>query len=512
MSEARREHWRLTKPAVRGRDGLAASQHTLASELGARVLREGGNAVDAAVAMGLAIGAVEPWGSGLGGGGYMLVHRAADRSTWCVSFPMPAPAGLDPATYPLTGKVAGDTFGWPEVEGERNVKGASAVGVPGLIAGLALALERFGTRSWAASIAPGLALAEAGLTIDWYATLKIAIDAPLLAQFPESRRVFLPGGLAPTSACPPHGLPLGRLAETYRRLAEAGPRDFYEGALARDIAADMAEAGGSLGAEDLARYRATVEPAPAATYRGATVHVAPGLTAGPTLHDALRRLEARWSPKGEPDTAAYTAYADALAEAYAQRFATMGAGEGGSTSHITVADRDGNMVALTQTLLYLFGGGVMLPRTGILMNNAIAWFDPRPGRPNSLGPGKLPLSNMCPTIVERDGAVLALGASGGRRIMPALFQLVSFVIDHGLDVEAAAHQPRIDVSGVEVVVCDPRLGPTIDALAQGRAVAVAEAGVYPASYACPNLIGRAANGDAVGAAFIASPWAAVAAA
>ncbi len=507
LSEARREHWRLAKPAVHGRDGLAASQHHIASALGARILGEGGNAVDAAIAMGLAIGAVEPWASGLGGGGYMLVHRAADRSTWCVSFPMPAPAGLDPASYPLTGRLAADTFGWPEVAGDRNLKGASAVGIPGLVAGLALALERFGTRSWAASIAPALALAEAGLTIDWYATLKIAIDAPLLAQFPESRRVFLPAGLPPTG---PPSLPLGRLAETYRRLAEAGPRDFYDGALARDIVADMAEAGGSLGAEDLARYRATVAPAAAATYRRATVHVAPGLSAGPTLHDALRRLEARWAPKGGPDTAAYAAYADVLAEAYAERFATMGAG--GSTSHITVADRDGNMVALTQTLLYLFGSGVMLPRTGMLMNNAIAWFDPRPGRPNSLGPGRLPLSNMCPTVVERDGAVFALGASGGRRIMPALFQLVSFVVDHDLDVEAAAHQPRIDVSGGEVVVCDPRLGPTIEALAQGRSVAVAEAGVYPALYACPNLIGRQANGDAAGAAFIASPWAAVVAA
>lgn len=513
------EQWQIRKPAVAGRDGLVASQHREAAEVGAAVLRAGGNAVDAAVATGLAIGAVEPWMSGLGGGGYMLIRRPTERATWCVAFPMPSPARLDPARFRLTGGVAPDGFGWPEVEGERNIKGYDAVGVPGLVAGLALALERFGTLSWVDAIRPAVELAERGMAIDWYATLRIATEAPLLAAYEESRRVFLPNGHAPVPAeiAAPTRLSLGRLAETYRRLALHGPRDFYQGGIARSIAADMA-ARGSLTGDDLAGYRASVEPAATAAYRGDEVHVAPGLTGGPTLLAALDRLAA-WQPGATPDAAAYAAYADALAAAYDERLTMMGASTSpaGCTTHITVIDRDGTLVALTQTLFYLFGSGVMLPSTGILMNNAIAWFDPVPGRPNSLAPARRPLSNMCPTIVTRDGrGWLALGASGGRKIVPAVCQLVSFAVDFAMDADAAAHQPRLDASG-GTVACDPRLGAAIAAIAARHPVTIAEAGVYPAPYACPNLVmnrpgrGLAAQG-AEGAAFIASPWAAVVAA
>ena len=510
------EHWQVRKPAVAGKNGLVATQNREAAVVGADVLRRGGNAVDAAVATGLAIGAVEPWMSGLGGGGYMLVHRPAERATWCVAFPMPAPGRLDPSKYRLTGRMTTDGFGWPQVEGERNIKGHDAIGVPGLVAGLALALERFGTLGWAEAIAPAVDLALRGMTIDWYATLKITTEAPLLVAYDESRRVFLPNGFPPV-ASPVDGstrLPLGRLVETYRGLARRGPRDFYEGDVARAIVADVAKGGGSLALEDLASYRAAVEPAAKAMYRGEEVHVAPGLTGGPTLHAALERL-GRWTPGKAPDGAAYAAYADALVAAYAERLASLGEGgtPGGSTTHITVIDRDGNLVSLTQTLLYLFGAGVMLPETGILMNNAIAWFDPRPGRPNSLAAGRRPLANMCPAVVTRDGrGWLALGASGGRRIVPAVLQLVSFAVDFGLDAETAAHTPRIDASG-DGVACDPRLGrDAIAAIAARHPVVVAEAAVQPAPYACPNLILNRPGREAEGAAFIASPWAAVVAA
>lgn len=512
------EQWQIVKPAVEGSRGLAASQNRLASEVGAEVLRKGGNAVDAAVAMGLAIGAAEPWMSGLGGGGYMLVHRAREKKTWCISFPMPSPRQLQVRDYPLTGRRAVDAFSWPEVLGDRNLKGANSIGVPGLVAGLSLALEEFGTRSWAEVIAPGVALAEAGLGIDWYATLRISVEARLLQEFPESKRVFLPGGLPPVSAWSGGAGPrlqLGHLADTYRRLAEKGPREFYEGEIARAIVADVAEAGGSLSLDDMTSYRASIAPALSAPYRGALVHAAPGLTAGPTLQDVLRRLAARWQPSAKPDALAYEAYAQSLFEAYEHRFASLGAGEvpSGSTTHITVADKEGNFVALTQTLLYLFGSGLMLPKTGLLMNNAIAWFDPEPGKPNSLGPGKTPLCNMCPTVVESDARVFALGASGGRRIFPAVFQLVSFMTDHGMSVNEAAHQPRLDVSGGEVVVIDLRLSEAAARIAKKHPVALSEAGVYPAPFACANLIARQrGDGKAAGAAFIASPWAAVVAA
>jgi gamma-glutamyltranspeptidase/glutathione hydrolase len=511
------ETWTVTKPAVRSAGGLVASQHYLAAEAGAKVLREGGNAVDAAVATGLAIGAVEPWMSGLGGGGYMVVYRASDRSAHCVGFGMPAPAGLDPTTYPLTGRTSDQGFGWPEVAGDRNIKGYHAVGVPGQVAGMALALERFGTRGWAETVAPAVELAEAGMVCDWYATLKITSDARLLGEFSESRRTYLPDGRPPVGGWdgPAPRLRLGNLANTFRRLAEHGARDFYQGGIARDIAADMAEGGGSLTASDLACYRASVTPAVASPYRGATVHVAPGLTAGPTLHDALGRLAKTWSPGHGPDTAAYVAYAEALRAAYAERLAKMGDVRPAptSTTHISVIDGAGNLVALTQTLLDLFGSRVMLPRTGIMMNNAMAWFDPRPGHPNSIGPGKWPLTNMCPTVVTRGGAPwFALGASGGRRILPAVLQLVSFLVDHELDLDRAAHQPRLDVSGGEAVTCDPRLGEaTIAELGLRFKVTVAQPAVYPTLYACPNVVLRErAGGDSVGAAFIPSPWAKVA--
>ena len=181
----------------------------------------------------------------------------------------------------------------------------------------------------------------------------------------------------------------------------------------------------------------------------------------------------------------------------------------GCTTHLSVADRDGNVAALTQTLLSIFGSRVVLPGTGILMNNGMMWFDPRPGRPNSIAPGKWPLSNMCPTVVERaDGLRFAAGASGGRRIMPAVFQLVSFLVDYGMTMDDAMHTPRIDASGTPLVTADPTLpAGVIDALAERHEVQVARHGVYPAFYASPNLAGREAGGMTVGAACVTSPWA-----
>ena len=170
------------------------------------------------------------------------------------------------------------------------------------------------------------------------------------------------------------------------------------------------------------------------------------------------------------------------------------------------------MVALTQTLLSVFGSKVVLPQTGVLMNNGINWFDPRPGRPNSIGPGKRPLSNMCPTIVERDDGIrVALGASGGRRIMPAVCQLISFLLDFDMTIDQVCHQPRIDVSGTPLVRVDERLAADIiAALASEHELATALHGVYPALFACPNIVARdEARGVSTGGAYVMSPWAKV---
>ncbi|MDH3317146.1 MAG: gamma-glutamyltransferase family protein, partial [Gammaproteobacteria bacterium] len=269
---------------------------------------------------------------------------------------------------------------------------------------------------------------------------------------------------------------------------------------------------GTLGKEDLQRYEARVVPALERRYRGARVFAAPKLTAGPSLLRALEILESRLKPGGSPDAKAYAAYARSLSISYAERLEQMGDFDNGEscTTHISVVDRRGNMVALTQTLLSVFGSKVMLPRTGILMNNGLMWFDPRPGGPNAMAPGKRPLANMCPTVVDRgDGVRIALGASGGRRIMPAVLQLISFLVDYRMELDAAVHQGRIDVSGAPPVIIDNRLdAATADRLGKEHATFVTPHGVYPALFACPNVVIRDDNrGLNAGGAFIMSPWA-----
>ena len=514
-----RETWTVRKPAVRSSGGVVSTQHHLASEIGARVLAEGGNAVDAAVTAGFALGTVEPWMSGLGGCGQMIVHRAGESRAWSVDFGLVASRHLDPADYPLDEGRGSDLFNWPAVEGDRNVMGPLSIAIPTWVAGAAAALERFGTRSFGDCLAPAVELAERGLVADWYATLKIASTAARLAADDECRRVYLPDGFPPCSEWggPPPRLRLGRLAETLRRLGQAGPRDFYEGEIARSLVADADRLGAKLGRDDLAGVEVRIREALAIRYRGATVHAAPGLTGGPSLARALDLLAGRHgeAPEARPETEAdlAVAYAEALSTAYAERLAAIGhdaeAAMPACTTHLSVVDREGNLVALTQTLLSLFGSRVMFPATGVLMNNGVMWFDPRPGRPNSIAPGRRPLANMCPVVVERGGGDrFALGASGGRRIMPAVMQLVSFLVDFGLELEDAFHAPRIDASGGESVTVDPRFPAEVAAaLGERYPVEVWPNAVYPAMYACPNGAGALRDGSRIGAAYVMSPWA-----
>jgi gamma-glutamyltranspeptidase/glutathione hydrolase len=185
------------------------------------------------------------------------------------------------------------------------------------------------------------------------------------------------------------------------------------------------------------------------------------------------------------------------------------------TTNLTVADKDGNMVCLTQTLLSIFGSKVVFPGTGILMNNGIMWFDTRPGGPNSLEPGKRPLSNMCPVIVARDGKPwFAIGGSGGRRIMPAVFQVATMLALRGMSVDAACHQPRIDVSGEGQCTVDPRLDPSVaEAIAPHMPVIPGEHAIYPHLYACPNVVLRDPDtGRFEGATHVMTPPSGVAAA
>jgi gamma-glutamyltranspeptidase/glutathione hydrolase len=513
VTEAYRiQNWQVRKPAVRSRHGVVASQSQRAARVGAGVLERGGNAVDAAVTTAFALNACEPWMSGVGGGGYMLVYVAREDRVHLVDFPMLAPQGLNPADYPLVeGESPPGLFPWRPVRDNVNNTGYLSMAVPGNVDGLGLALETFGTLSWAEALAPAVRLAGEGMPIDWWVSLNVTTTADELALFPDSRGIYLADGLPPMS--PPgtsqERIRFGKLAATLDHLAKAGRREFYEGDLARSIADDIAAGGGSLSLADLKDYRAAVIEPLAHRYRDVDLSLAPGLSGGPTMARALRDMERDIAPGGGLEPEHFTAYARALLNAYEERLATMGAGDDGSscTTQVTVADRDGNVVSLTQTLLARFGSKVVLPGSNILMNNGIAWFDTEPGRPNSLEPGRRPLANMSPVIARRNGGVwFALGASGGRRIVPAVTQLTSLLIDCGLDLETAFHQPRIDVSGPDGITYDPRLGGEVGAAL--AAIAPAEAGelaVLPALYACPNGIQVEADGEVAAANDVMSP-------
>jgi len=490
------EAWSHRKPAVTGKRGVVASQNVEASMVGAAVLDAGGNAIDAAVATALTLCVAEPWMSGLGGGGFAVVHDGRSGATRVVDFGMIAPRGLDPSTYAIDGgrTAPPDMFGWPAVVEDRNLVGPHSIAVPGSCAGYAALLESFGTWSWADAIGPAVAHARRGHRLTWWTTLQVAADAGWLSQFDESRRIWLPGGLVPAV---PDGsvshLPMGALADTMERLRDAGPQDFYTGEIGRRLVADLQAGGSTISAEDLAAYRARLVDPIVRERAGHTLNLVPGYSAGPTFAGALGRLPARFEAAA-PDAATYAAYARALIEAYKVRLATMGhagdVGDRSCTTNLSAVDADGNMVVITTTLLSRFGSRLVLPDTGILMNNGINWFDPRPGRPNSVAAGERPLSNMCPVLATRDGkAVFATGASGGRRIMPAIFQVASFVGEFGMDLESALRQPRVDVSLVDTIVADARLEPAVlDALRAVAPVQVEQAVAHPSLWAIPNVV------------------------
>lgn len=507
------------KPAARGSGGLAAAQSRDAAAAGARILAQGGHAIDAVVAVSLALGTVEPWMSGLGGGGFATLWDAEKREVRCLDYGMIAPQAIDPADYPLTGgTTAAGFFGWPGVKEDRNILGPHSIAVPGLVAGLALAHRTYGRLPWGDLVQPAIALAERGLSLDWYGALSLLVEAKGLARFEATGDLYLPGGRVPQpfEEGVPVFLKLGRLLDTLKTLAAPdGPERFYRGDIAAELVRDLQAAGSRIGRGDLERYQARFIDPVEITYRDARIYAPSGLTAGPTL----KRVLAEWAEKlpaiakgDAPAAAHYAAYAAALDRAYRDRLANMGASDSEArpscTSHFCVADKDGNVVAWTQTLLSRFGSFVLSPSTGIMMNNGMMWFDPVPGKPNSIRPGARPLSNMCPTVAlsPRLGA-LAIGASGGRKIMPAVAQILSFLVDFGMDLDGAFHCPRIDVSGGDVALIDRRLGRSVaDAVGKSMTAELTDLAPYPAQFANPSATQAAPDGMRAGATDLASPW------
>jgi len=528
MQDRVKEHWQIRKSAVTSNAGLVASQHHLASDVGAGVLARGGNAIDAAVATGLALGTVEPWMSGIGGGGYMTIYLAETQEVKVVEFGMRAPFTSIPADYPLAsaGVNSSDSFGWPKVENDANIHGPLSIAVPGYVRGVALALEEFGTQTWQSIIDPACRLAEWGLPIDWYSSSKINTFARELNRYDQTRAVYLSDGFPPVADLEGEmwALPLGELHKTYRYLQANGPDSFYTGSLANNICADLQQAGSRISTRDLAEYQANLTSPMSRNYRGAEVFVAGNLTAGPSLVHALDYLEKNYTPnkqlKGN-HLAQYKAFAEGLLSAYDYRLKHLGAGPDKKTSenttHVCVTDDEGNVVSLTQTIMSGFGSRIMLPQTGILMNNGMMWFDPRPGSPNSVAGGRYPLCNMCPTIVKNhddssaEGSIFALGACGGRKIFPSVFQLISFMVDNGLTVDDALHKARIDNSGSDVItIMDSMPGDIVDLLMKNFPQSrLRPNGVSPNHFALPQLVASGLNGTNTGGCFIPSPHAKV---
>jgi gamma-glutamyltranspeptidase/glutathione hydrolase len=501
----------VTKKTPLVRRGLVVAEHPLGAEVGAGVLARGGNAIDAAVATAFAMTVVEPFMSTIGGAGTMLVHLATEDETLAVDFNAAAPSAAHESMYRVVGGVSTALFAWPNVAHDANVFGPRSVAVPGSVAGLCLALERFGTMELADVLSPAIRLARDGFVHDWYQALSTARFIEELAAFPESARVYLRNGRAiyrPPSLEPGDHASYPDLARSLELIARDGADAFYRGPIAQALHDHMRATGGFVTRSDLAAYEARVEPVLRGRYRGIDLAWSAGATGGATALEILNILEQFPSAVARGDSIeGLHVRAHAVARAFRDRLALLGdpaqvkvpwdrlvskdyaaevAAEirrskrsaaaptppgrraaptpkarrraGDCTTHIGVVDRHRNMVSLTHTAVSLFGSRMVVPGTGILLNNGMLWFDPEPGRPNSVGSRKRVLCNMTPVLGFREGRPhLTLGAPGGRRIVSAIPQVLSTLIDRRCPLQAAVEAPRLHTEGGEVLI-DRRVG------------------------------------------------------
>ena len=497
------EHWTVRGQAVHHGGGMVAAQHLGAARAGAAQLAAGGNAVDAALAAALALGVLEPWMCGLGGSGLMTLWLAGEGRAEVIDFQGVLARATSVDDYPIDTDLPETLMGFPTVRDRANVEGYRSITVPGAAAGFELARERHGTRSRAEIVAPALALARGGITADWFTTLQIALEAEKIAADAASRELYLPGG---HPLLPERHWRVPALADTLEAFARGGAESFYRGELAERLVADLAAGGSRITVDDLAGYRAHAEEAQMTRHRGARLFTPGESSGGRRLADALRHVAAEMpAPPPSPSAATWPLYADALDVAWHRHDALVGRTlEAGScTSHLSAVDARGNFVALTHTLLNRFGSGVTLPSTGLLMNNALSYFDPRPGRATTMAPAKrINASNMCPTVALRaDGSGFAIGASGGNLIVPAVMQVAALMLDFGMTLEAALNSPRLDASGRGSVRADPALGEAVlEALRRREGeLEIAQRLVFPKLYACVSGVSRDGSGACAGA-------------
>ncbi|MYL06849.1 MAG: gamma-glutamyltransferase [Gemmatimonadales bacterium] len=471
-------------PPVTATEGMVASTDEFASRVGIEILTAGGNAVDAAVATGLALAVVNPEAGNLGGGGFMMV-RLADGTVFAQDHREKAPLAATRDMYlDEDGNVT-----------DLSVLGHLAAGVPGTVSGLWEAHRRFGSLPWADIVQPSIDLAHGfEVTTRLVSTLDAAQEG--IRAFPHSARIFLPGdavpGIGDTFSQPD-------LAAVLTRLRDEGPDDFYRGETAALIVEEMERGGGIITLEDLDRYETVWRDPVAFDYRGYTVHSMPPPSSGGLTMAAIANILERWDLGAmgwnSPETihvmaeSFRRAYADRneyladpdfvelpvdefLSEAYADSRAATISAEGATpsaevnpgidafldeshTTHYAVVDAEGNAVAVTTSINSWYGGKVVVEGAGFFLNNTMDDFASKPGTPNqfglvqgernAIGPGKRMLSAMSPTIVEdaEGDLFLVTGTPGGATIITTVLQSIFNVVDHGMNVVQAVHAPRV---------------------------------------------------------------------
>ncbi len=470
-----------------GEHGMVATSHFLASRIAHDVLAEGGNAVDAAVTAGFALAVTQPRSGNIGGGGFMLISDEDSGEVIAIDYRETAPAAATETMFQ-------DEQGNAVAEWSRFTH--RAAGVPGTVAGLALALEEYGTLSLAEALAPAIRLAEEGFVVPQRFVDGVAEAGERLTKWDATEAIFYKADGSPYEVGETFRQP--DLAATLRRIAEQGAREFYEGETAELIVAEMERHDGLITHEDLAGYRPVIREPSHGTYRGYDVYAmsppssggvhivqmlnileaydigAMGFGAADTMHlmaEAMKRAYAdRAAYLGDTDFVEVPlegltseGYADALRAEIAIDRATpseeIAAGdpapfESNETTHFSIADDDGLAVSNTYTINFSYGSGIAVDGAGFLLNNEMDDFSAKPGVPNAYGliggeanriePGKRMLSSMTPTIVKRDGEnFLVTGSPGGSRIITTTLQVLMNVIDHDMNVQSAVSVPRL---------------------------------------------------------------------
>jgi gamma-glutamyltranspeptidase/glutathione hydrolase len=499
--------------AVLAEHGMVVAQEKIGAQIGADILRQGGNAVDAAVATGFALAVTYPRAGNIGGGGFMIIHSADRREDVAIDYRETAPAAM-------TRDIFLGADGKPDIVKSRH--SALSIGVPGTVAGLALALEKYGSGQFTLAdlLKPAIELARDGFVIaDDMADTLPGIQ-PRLAHWPASAKIF--SRADGTSLREGDTLVQADLAATLSAISAQGSRGFYEGPVAEKLAAGVRDAGGIMTSDDLRSYRPVIRAPVRGTYRGYDIVSMPPPSSGgvvlletlnilegfaisdmkrgsaPSLHVMIEAMKRAYADRarylGDPDFVT-APVATLMSKEYAARqrasidldratpwtdaLSATPPREGSNTTHFSVVDSRGNAVSNTYTLNFPYGVGLVADGTGVLLNNELDDFTAAPGASNAFGlvgfeanlpgPGKRPLSSMSPTIVLKNGRpVLVTGSPGGSRIISTVLQVIVNVLDYHMDIAAAVAAPRLHHQWLPDVVRVER-GFADDALAELRA-------------------------------------------